>query len=410
MSRINLGELINSKHDLPKVTLIFVIVLATCSTILLCDWDWVPQLPTFLFGIGSMLCAWHVKKAYLDEGDWRGLSAVAGIATFVFVPVTLGWLVGRANPSANSIHLTVGILWTGVFLAVALCLLWMRACIALSKALNQIQQRGEFLQDVGIERAWVADRAPGAHKAKTQNRTAELMQSNLSALRILVINGYDDLVDEASPIAKALHSHIAQCRADPKIGAEREGFGVRVLLLDPFSTFAKDRAMNLAGSWSTEWAMKRYVRHFDLARKRLAKLGIEHRIYCSRPLFRFYLGTCVSGDQWCVEQSYLRNKHGYETPVFEHVINGNVLPEDSFITLAGQAFEYMWDRSFKDYTEQGLMDSALVVYMAEMYGLIRGSLMDNAALTTEQARKLVIDFTTKAFADVANTSSRELSA
>lgn len=403
MQKTTLGQLINSKRDLPKVLMFCIILVAIAGSFTLYGLTWPSYFAESCLGFAVFMLGWHVKNAYLDDGDWPGFLIVTSLGLLCMIPLACGMSFFDADSPLTYRHLAAGVTWSATLLIVTVCWQWTVANSLLGHEEERWKGRNDFLNAVGIVEAWTAGTATAEHRVKTQQRIATRMEADLDALRVLVINGYDDLVMPGSPIRAALKEHIDRRTQKLKQARHRfgrEDLGVRILLLDPFSSFATDRAKHLCGSgYSEQLSKQRYVRDFLDTTRELDTLGVAYKVYCSRPLFRFYLGSHPNQNQWCIAQHYLRNKHGYEAPTFEYEFaSGKNRAEDCFLTLAGQAFEYLWDRGFSDYTTAGLSDPALVLYMASMYGLpIRDDLGNY--LHPDVVRSSVIQFAALAFAE-----------
>lgn len=180
----------------------------------------------------------------------------------------------------------------------------------------------------------------------------EIVQSE--ATRIMAINAYHDLVSPDSVIRRAL---------------EQKGRNLRlqVLLLDPFSEYATERASQLKQETDPTRTRYRYIRdHVKViqAVKALEKKAAlaEFRIYCSKPFFRFYLF-----DHDFYVQTYQSRQHGNRTALF-NFSNG----AESLYCLGKEMFEYYWFKGFV-HSEESLinMGSPLTLYLARMYGLVK---------------------------------------
>jgi len=175
---------------------------------------------------------------------------------------------------------------------------------------------------------------------------------NSKRTRLMVIHGYHDLVKSDSLIRRALIN-------------KGRNLHLQVLLLDPFSKYAVDRAKQLRQETDIDLTIMRYIRDharvieaLEEFRKKAA--SVEYRIYCSNPFFRIYLF-----DRDLIFQTYQAYKHGNETPMYDF-LNG----EKSLFHAGKEIFDYYWNKGFL-HEDSWLvrMGSALTVYLGMMYGL-----------------------------------------
>lgn len=190
-------------------------------------------------------------------------------------------------------------------------------------------------------------------KEAEERIATEIVRSE--ATRIMAINAYHDLASPSSPIRRAL---------------EQKGRNLRlqVLLLDPFSEYAEERASQLKQETDPKRTRYRYIRDHAKAIAAVEALGqkaafAEYRIYCSKPFFRFYLF-----DRDFFVQTYRSRQHGNRTALFNFA-NG----AESLYHLGKEMFEYYWSKGFV-HSELSLqsMGAPLTLYLAKMYGLVAG--------------------------------------
>ena len=169
---------------------------------------------------------------------------------------------------------------------------------------------------------------------------------------LMVINGYHDLAKDGSVVRGALE-------------AKQRNLRLKVLLLDPFSAYARTRATQLMQETDVRLTILRYVRDHMRVIESLDRLkggggNVDYRIYCSNPFLRIYLF-----DQDLVFQTYQANRHGNGTPMY-HFRDG----ERSFFGMGKEIIQYYWNKGFL-HTEASLskMGRPLTLYLAEMYGL-----------------------------------------
>lgn len=172
-------------------------------------------------------------------------------------------------------------------------------------------------------------------------------------IRIMLINGTRDIVKHGATIKTAIEKK------------KEADLHLKVLLLDPLSSYAEDRAHALRPQTDKKLSRYSYICDFDRTIKQLEHykslgMDVDYRIYCSKPFFRFYLF-----DTDLFIQSYQGSKHGNETPMY-HYEKG----EDSMHHLGCEMFEYYWDKGFA-FSDSSLkaMGDPFAYYLANMYKL-----------------------------------------
>ena len=221
----------------------------------------------------------------------------------------------------------------------------------------------EFTENIGLTKGVTGGdkNHRGNYIEAAQDIISNKITSNMK-LQILLINGKTDLVEETSEIRKSI------IRNKPAL---------RVLLLDPFSEYARRRAENLVAKDDLkdgEKAIDCYVRCYAETVSALDYLrdhygvDVEYKTYCSRPLFRFYRGQNNNTTSWCATQFYLINSHGYESPLYLYEDDNGVNSRNNFSTLAKDAFEFIWGNGFS-YECLDEIDIPLIYYLAKMNGV-----------------------------------------
>lgn len=242
-----------------------------------------------------------------------------------------------------------------------------------------------FVKDIGLHEGNLSETEE--EKARAQEAVAKKIASSKKRVRVMVINGYKDLVPAESVIRRALEQ-------------KQSALKFHLLLLDPYSSYARDRADALREEYTHEASRKRYIRDCHRTIEVLAQLKrkgahIEHRLYCSRPFFRIWLF-----DKELFVQAYEGGKHGHDTALYNFTKKGR-----SMYGVADHMFCYYWDRGFV-HTDESLrkMGPAFTMYLAQMYGVEIGTPFDvdatrtrildhakrelEAALKAEEERKL----------------------
>lgn len=189
-------------------------------------------------------------------------------------------------------------------------------------------------------------------RLEAENKIASLIGESVRT-DAMVIHGYHNFTKSDSPIKKALEN-------------KKRNLKLRVLLLDPFSSYAQNRASQLDQETDNELSPLRYIRdHLSVVEAlNHMKTGggmVDYRIYCSNPFLRFYLF-----DEDFVFQTYQNNRHGHATPMY-HFATG----ERSFFQAGKEMFSYYWNKGFLH--EKGnlhKMGMPLIIYLANMYGLL----------------------------------------
>lgn len=196
-------------------------------------------------------------------------------------------------------------------------------------------------------------------KIDAKRKIAERI-GNSARTKIMVINGYHDLARPDSEIRQALER-------------KSRSLNLQVLLLDPFSNYAVDRARQLRQETDLELSKMRYIRDYMSSIRALDDLRrngavIEYRLYCSNPFFRMYIF-----DHDLILQTYQANRHGNETPMY-HFSEG----ERSLFRAGNEFFCYYWDKGFHHEAEslEG-RGAALTVYLGKLYGLHTDSTIPN---------------------------------
>ena len=172
--------------------------------------------------------------------------------------------------------------------------------------------------------------------------------------RFMLINGYHNFTDPDSLIRVALES-------------KKKSLNLKLLMLDPFSSYAKKRADVLLPETDERLSQMRYIRDFfkvldkvDALKK--AGASVECKVYCSKPFFRLYLFD--KND--LIFQAYQDNMHGHHTPMYHYIAK-----QRSLFHLGRDIFNYHWNRSFK-FDEKSLMyyGKPFIFYLAKMYGVL----------------------------------------
>lgn len=185
-------------------------------------------------------------------------------------------------------------------------------------------------------------------------------------IKVMMINWHDDLIPVSSPI---LHALTRNCHKN-----------IKVLLLDPFSSFARQRSEHLADAGDVNENWLSYIRMFEKVRNKLNHLNqdhnanISHTVFCSRPFFRFYLF-----EQDLFIQVYHNKHHGRSSPMFHYQKSesGSIL-DDSFFQLGVELFDYYLKNSFQfDNDKLKGKGSAFTVYLARMYEILNDSNVNN---------------------------------
>lgn len=223
-----------------------------------------------------------------------------------------------------------------------------------------------FAREVGLIEGWRC--ANDEERVSVINAVADKIEHSNES-RFMLINGYHDLIGNDSPIRQAIDVKGRSCF-------------LKVLLLDPFSSYAKKRADRLLPEVDEDNSHLRYIRDYYKVRSELDRLAasgipIQYKVYCSKPFFRVYLF-----DNEAIFQTYLDNRHGHQTPMY-HYTNS----DRSMFHLAEELFSYHWNKGFKfndaDLQRRG---EAFTVYLArEMYKL------DVDSLDIDGMRKAILD-------------------
>lgn len=223
----------------------------------------------------------------------------------------------------------------------------------------------------------------GGSRFSTQAEKAEMINlisskfDESSTIRVMMINWHDDLIPTSSPI---LHALTKNCHKD-----------VKVLLLDPFSSFARQRSEALAGAGDDEANWRSYIKMFIKARNKLDHLNqdhdahIGHFVFCSRPFFRFYLF-----DHDLFIQVYHDKHHGRDAPMF-HYQKASVssIQNDSFFQLGVELFDYYLKNSFQfDDAKLKMKGNPFTVYLARMYGILK----DEDVKNPDELRTKILQF------------------
>jgi hypothetical protein len=403
--------------NLPQALLLIVLLLLLAGVL-----QWIGELQTAVgftvlsvaTVLGGIFLTPFLKTTFQGTDGrpaWRKILGVLAVVLVGFLIANApGWLVHLSTikrlypPDEQGLYENVLIYQSisGVllYLSIVVFALWWKSegpksGVGKDASPNETYERRErFIRALGL----VAGGFGGdtAHKqeymAKVQEETAKLIQKD-RLVRVLAVNAAADLVPEDSPIRMAIESERPR---------------LKILLLDPFSTFARERANYLRqdDDFHTSWL--RYVWDFlrtteTLNTIRQSGIHVEHRVYCSRPLFRIYLSENeATGECECISQAYLSHRHGYETPYHQYQYTPNEHDErDNVITLNRQAFQYIWDRGFSSFTASGLTSIPIVYYMANMQGLpllnpdqsprnfetLRAELLQRIDSSFEQARQ-----------------------
>jgi hypothetical protein len=340
-----------------------------------------------------LICKNSLQLAVAPGGhpNWPNIGKItASICIFlaaIYIPTLLHkyGIAGNLYPNERGALLNI----LRIFETYALVVTLLIAAIFIFwwRETKQTHGVGIFTREIGLIKGATGGAATHEYIMDVQKEIAKKIQKK-ELLRVMVINGVQDFVED-SPINEVLKG--SKC---PKL---------RVLLLDPFSSFARDRADRLRNDDDLETCRRKYVWDFVRTKEFLESLkrtgkNVDYRIYCSRPLFRMYLGEDKNGNHWCTQQSYLVDKHGYEAPVFFHEFthNGQVRQVDSFATLAKQAFQYLWDRGFESYTKIGIKSTPLVYYMANMYDIPLKS-PDGSERSVGELKQAVVNYANQQF-------------
>jgi len=219
----------------------------------------------------------------------------------------------------------------------------------------------KFLKKIGLVKGRL-----GSDSEHTQEyidffrkQVSENISDDMSQLYILLINGRGDLANQDSPIYSKLKA---------------SNVPTKILLLDPFTKFARERAGFLKERETSHDMWLSYICDFLITMKFIEKLkqsnpNIEAKIYCSRPLYRLYFGENSRVSQWCISQCYLNNKHGYDTPIYIYKSKQNVNADgDKFGALAMQAFTLLWENGFSNHNEisDNKVSPQFLLYAASM--------------------------------------------
>jgi hypothetical protein len=164
---------------------------------------------------------------------------------------------------------------------------------------------------------------------------------------------------------------------------------IQALLLDPFSSYAFERAKQLKPETDIRLSQIRYIRDFlrvcqSLDELRTKGANIEYRVYCSNPFFRMYLF-----DNELVLQSYQASRHGNETPMYIFEAG-----EGSLFYAGKEIFDYYWNKGFlHDEAWLKKMGIALTVYLAtSMYQIYKDSELPK---DIEEIRKRILEYVEK---------------
>ena len=220
-----------------------------------------------------------------------------------------------------------------------------------NKIYHQTEERNValFAKDIGlVEGVRCANKDERNVVAKTISEKIKTSKT----CRFMLVNGYHDLTNPESAIKIALES--------------RKDLDLKLLLLDPFSMYAKKRADRLLPETDEYLSQMRYVRDFFKVVEKIESLksasnNIDYRVYCSNPFFRIYLF-----DEEFIFQAYQNDKHGHETPMYHYVSTPR-----SLYHLGREVFNYHWNRGYKfNEVSIGYYESPFIYYLANMYGLL----------------------------------------
>jgi hypothetical protein len=379
-SHLNLVNAIKDVRDLSKVTLLLSIFGLIATFLYIRQPLGHPlseSISSGLLVMAVMSIAWHIWNAYIKKQRYsQGILLLILIA----VPATLviqgiisykEFFQATAFPGRKKLELEF--LLYSVFLASTIgAAYWARDVFILGQTSNP--KFLEFSKKVGLLGFLEGAVNKASNGSRVRDKVIELIDSELDTIDILLINGYDDLVKNRK-IIEALKR------------AKANNVMVRILLSDPLSEFAEERAQNLySGDYGRQKASLLYVWQFLQTKRALKQAGLSFRMYCSRPLFRMYLGESkAKGEKFVISQSYLLNCHGFQTPAYHHVSNQENTQSETFVTLATEAFTFIWDRSFAYYPiAQGGIEPSLVAYMFKMY---KGQTNSPNASTLEDQRQ-----------------------
>lgn len=160
------------------------------------------------------------------------------------------------------------------------------------------------------------------------------------------------------------------------------GKQIKILLLDPFSTYAQDRAKEMFSITGSEGhsAWNRYILDYDNTLTQLRALDssdqpnyLSFRLHCSRPFFRLII--C---DNVAFIQTYDRAAHGHLSPIYEVQET-----KDSLYNLAQDIFNAHWDRGFLLNSKDDVSD-LLSLYLAKMHKLPYNDYLQNIDSLKEQ--------------------------
>jgi len=228
----------------------------------------------------------------------------------------------------------------------------------------------------------------GGSRFSTQaekNEMVELITKKFdesTTIKVMMINWFDDLIPTNSPI---LHALTRNCHKD-----------IKVLLLDPFSTFAKKRSEDLANAGDDDTNWHSYIKMFLKVKNKLSHLNqdhdgkISHFVFCSRPFFRFYLF-----DNDLFIQVYHNKHHGRDSPMFHYQKSDiNTIQNDSFFQLGVEMFDYYLKNSFQfDDDKLKAKGNPFTVYLARMYGILKDEDIKNPDELRGNVLKFVADKT-----------------
>ena len=239
--------------------------------------------------------------------------------------------------------------------------------IELDAIIKDQKELFEFAQAVKL--------SDGSRCAKEQERSeifpviAEKIKKS-HKVRIMAVSAYHDLVDGNSQIRHTLEE-------------KEHNLNLRVLLLDPYSEYAQQRAEELLPGEDPQLAWMRYIYDSCTVKKELDHIkqrggSVEYRHYCSKPFFRMHLL-----DRDLFIQAYESKKHGHASPMYHYEAGDN-----SLFHLGEEMFNYHWKRGFLFDSELlGRKGKAFTVFLAKQYGLL---LQDDDISKTDKLREEII--------------------
>lgn len=210
-------------------------------------------------------------------------------------------------------------------------------------------------------------------KAELKARVENAIEGS-STINFMLINGSSIFSSPDDPILKG----IENCK----------GKSIKILLLDPLSQFATDRAKSMTNAIGTDGteAVQRYIDDFKNTLLKVTTLkkgewgksnSIDLRCHCSRPYFRLYVF-----DEDAFIQTYANAYDGHKSPVY-HVRKDQDTHYNSLYSVASDMFNFFWDRGFS-YDAPASIKGVLPIYLAKMHNIpVDAHISDLDALRTK---------------------------